>query len=72
MAFIATSGSRPSNRHIYSHCGALGHTKDWFFNLYPRLREKYFYSNGKVIVSTTVVAETTPSYATPDFTQLQS
>ena len=72
MAFVATSGSRLGNRHIYSHCGALIHTKDWFFKLHPKLREKYSRRKRKPISSTTVVAKTTPSYATPDFTQLQS
>ena len=72
MAFAATSGSRPYNRHICSHCGAPGYTKDRCFKLHPELREKYSHSKGKIISHTNVVVVITPSYATHDFTQLQS
>ncbi|GFY97747.1 hypothetical protein Acr_12g0002880 [Actinidia rufa] len=72
MAFAATSGSHPGNRHICSHCWALGHTKDRFFKLHPELREKYSHSKGKVVSRTAAIVEIILSYDAPDFTQLQS
>ena len=65
MAFAATSGSCPGNRHICFHCGALGHTKDLCFKLHPEFREKYSGSKGKAISRTAAIAEITPNYATP-------
>ena len=72
MAFATASGSLPCNRHICSHCGAPGHTKDRCFKLHLELQEKYSCSKGKTISRTAVVAKITPSYVAPDFTQPQS
>ena len=46
LGFAATSGSRPGNRHICSHCGAPGHTKDQCFKLHPKFREKILIAKG--------------------------
>ena len=72
MAFAATSGSRPGNRHICSHCGSPRHIKDQCFKLHPEIREKYSRSKGKAIFRTAAFAEITPRYSAPDFTQFQS